>query len=541
MASAGTETQIRRLFIGNLSSQLVESLDDLTARISKFGEIKSSFELHTNEVRQTSFGYININISEEQYSKLKSSLNGVKFKGNKLIIDLAKETYNEKWTRDDLNRNNEDYEKKQFKQQWEFNQKINNINKSFRDHQELMKGRERKIPRKDIKKMTFRLILNGNKRYVKCYKTKLWGYEKNKKLRDLVYRFINGSWKDGNDHIVERRVLKLNNGKDNLIIERVENQRDDDDDDLLKNFGDDEKEEKELETNNKVLASILGNFDFDKPLDYKADAALDDFGESDYEYQGADHSDDDDEMYNHDLKSSNAVDLSKIEYIKEGEFKKEKTVNFDAQDDDYDDDYNNKQEDGDYNIEHEDPNLEGNSDEDFEFIPTFGNSAPKSTQQEESSKKEEIENHQASIEQEELEPDVKFTEGTISNTETLRTLFNPNEDSGFQLVDDQDEDIDKDSNQIVDPVEIPEISLSILKPSKNSKGLFFPHFDSPFLTAQTQLSKLNSALNFDNWNNEGDDSFWNKRSEWTRDFKRRKRDVQRQLNKKNSKSSKLIV
>ncbi|CCH43267.1 Polyadenylate-binding protein 1-B [Wickerhamomyces ciferrii] len=514
------ELQIRRLFIGNISKALAENPSDVQDRISKFGSIKSDLELHHNEVKGLSFGFLDIELGDKDYTRLKNALNGVNYKGSKLVIDIAKENFESRWEKDH-NRPNEFIQAKNIKKQYEFWKKLQNINKTFKDQQEIIHGRMRNQRKKDFKKMTFRVKFNGETKIIRCFKTKLWGYEKNKPLRDLVYKFSHNVWKDGNDHIVERLTTPLRLTSQNgqtLTIEKIDDDSNINRDDLLlKDLGDDEDmDEDEQEKNNKVLASLLGTFDFDKPMELNDDDN-EEFGHSDYEYEGAFK--DDDESDEDTYKNQNKVVNNQVEYVKEGEFANEKTVNFD---DDDEEDEEGEQDQMDIDQPEEEQDIPENEDEDHEFIPTFGASKPEEEEEEE-----------------EKEKVPQVSEGTISNTETLRTLFNTEDQGTFKLIEESDDDIDQSKKTVADDVIIPESNItSIIAPKlKNKKGLFFPHFDSPFLVAQTQLNKLNTNVNFEEWENQ----FWDKRSEWTKEFKRRKRDVLRQLRKKNARNARVVL
>ncbi|CEP22804.1 NOP8 [Cyberlindnera jadinii] len=474
------ELKVKRLFIGNISADLFKTPEDLEVRIAKFGSLKSKFELHFNSVRQNGFGYLDIEVSDKSFAKLKGALNGIKYKGGKLVIDEAKPAYEQRWEID-ASRSNGPKRAKMLKNEYEFYKKIENINMTYKDRQEIIPGRMRKKPRKGLKHMTLRVNFNGTVKVVKCHKTKLWGYEKNKKLRDLVYRYQNNVWKDGNEHIVERVTrIRLKQGDNELVLEK---QRDDHK--LLEEFGDEEEEAIEVEKNNKVLASILGNFDFEKPLEYQEE--VDEFGGSDYEYNKSDLESDQEEF---GLKP---VDLSKIEYVKEGEFSKD-APRAEHYDEDADDEV-----------------------EDIEFVPTFGVESQVTAK----------------------EPQPTLVEGTVSNTETLRSLFNEDQSATtFNLIEESDEDIDKTRNPVEADIDLPQQPIvPIIAKVKQRKGLFFPHFESPFLVAQTQLNKLNTNVDFTEW----ESTFWDKRAELTNEFKRRKRDSLRQMRKKNAKNSRLVV
>ncbi|KAM9917480.1 hypothetical protein OXX59_009312, partial [Metschnikowia pulcherrima] len=76
-------------------------------------------------------------------------------------------------------------------------------------HGDVVKGRIRKTPRPTAyfvrKQQTMRVLINGELKQIKSYKTKLWGVEQ-KSARDLTYRFVDGQWRSGDDHVVERIV-----------------------------------------------------------------------------------------------------------------------------------------------------------------------------------------------------------------------------------------------------------------------------------------------------------------------------------------------
>lgn len=135
----------------------------------------------------------------------------------------------------------------------------------------------------------------------------------------------------------------------------------------------------------------------------------------------------------------------------------------------------------------------------------------------------------------------------INSTSRLRSLFNPTtEASSFSLFGNiaDDEDI-QDDVVMADPVETPAIEIKAPAPSKakNSddsttarpyaptvKGLFFPHFDSPFLSAQSQISTL-STFTFDK--EEWEKKFFDTRAEWSSKFKKRRKGVVKQIQKSN--------
>ncbi|KAG5274223.1 hypothetical protein AALO_G00133670 [Alosa alosa] len=84
----------KRLYVGGLSHNISEK--DLKDRFGKFGEV-SDVEVVTrkdeggNPVK--TFGYININISDDGFKKCLTVLNKSKWKGGTLQIELAKESF----------------------------------------------------------------------------------------------------------------------------------------------------------------------------------------------------------------------------------------------------------------------------------------------------------------------------------------------------------------------------------------------------------------------------------------------------------------
>lgn len=133
----------------------------------------------------------------------------------------------------------------------------------------------------------------------------------------------------------------------------------------------------------------------------------------------------------------------------------------------------------------------------------------------------------------------------LNTTSTLRAMFNPTEEAEpFSLFGGGDEDEEEDI-VMNDPIETPAIVFDPAPPPKvkhsddqpapriyagATKGLFFAHFDSPFLHAQSQVASLAKyTLDKEEWEKE----FYDNRGEWNRTLRRRRRDVVRQIQKKN--------
>ncbi|ODQ78052.1 hypothetical protein BABINDRAFT_29051, partial [Babjeviella inositovora NRRL Y-12698] len=401
----------------------------------------------------------------------------------------------------------------------------------------VVQGRYREKARsvKDMKASTLRINVNGNIRLIKCYQTKVWGYATHKKPRDLVAKFVRGEWKDGNDHIVEtlsKNVIVFNEQGSIEVVASVDKFAGEEaKQDLANSEVEEEEENDEQAKARHVLASLLNNFDFDKPMVVN-EARDEEYGHSDYEYNGASDSE-------NERTDVMEVNLDAITQFKSSHQEPKGLVPYGEDDEGNELDgiprYTTEGFSRQYDAEHgiaseanvvlmdevtedvraeitEDVREEATEDE---FIPTFGGA-----------------------------PD---TETNV--TENLRSLFNPAQSSEFKLINESDnEDIDTTKSVTEDKelkaqiqAQIQE-SLSKLTTTRASNGLFFTHFNSPFLVAQTQISKVGAGAmemvddaarvgtieNYDAW-------FWEQRKEITRECKRRRRDVLRQMNKKRSK------
>jgi nucleolar protein 8 len=124
----------------------------------------------------------------------------------------------------------------------------------------------------------------------------------------------------------------------------------------------------------------------------------------------------------------------------------------------------------------------------------------------------------------------------VNDTSTLRSLFNPPEESNsFRLFRGEDESSDIDEAELPDnevmapilrPVTVEEVPLVT---QRGSVGLFFGHFESPFLYSQTQAAKMDAGV-FDR--NKWEEQFWTSRGDWNRELRKRRRDVSRQQRKR---------
>ncbi|AGO10756.1 AaceriAGR397Cp [[Ashbya] aceris (nom. inval.)] len=467
----------KRVFVGNLQKNTTECIKQLYERFGQFGRcLEPQFECHS------SFAYLPMEFDDEQqYHKLKRSFNNVMYMGNMLRVDVAKKPWQQRWEEDHNDQLTEQRKQQEMlKREWEHHKKLENIRRSWVDRKEVLAGRVRKTPRKkhQIKNITFRVNVNGKLKIYKCYKNKLWGYERNKALRDLVYRFTNGYWRDGSGHVVDR--LDYSRARKPL---RFENQSGDSVTvEAGADAGPDEEQEgfhEEQTKNLNVLENILGSFDFDKPIDLEED---NDYAGANYEIEAL-YSDSQGAV----SQKPHASDDPKVD----APVAEDPKVNAPVAED-----------------------MAEESEE--EFIPSFAKEAAPA-----------------------------IAQGTISNTETLRGLFEgqSQEESAFKLIEVSDDDINYEVDAAVAdavntpaPVEEAE-DLPIELPKGRQLGLFFPHFESPFLIAQTQLNKIRTPAETSERFADWEDKFWENRAVWTRELKLRRREALRQSRKRSQKTS----
>ncbi|QPG75390.1 hypothetical protein FOA43_002744 [Brettanomyces nanus] len=471
-----------RLHVGGLSNSLVEDIDDLEKRFSKFGKIVKQFEVHEKVITGYHYAYITMRLTKYEFKKLQALFNGVQYKGAELTVALANQDFHERWIKDakrpDIKqRKSKLYAILAMRRQQRINHSEDN---PFETYSEII-GQMRKTPRKtDLKKATMRVIINGKLRLPRCQKNKLWGYDKTKNDKDLSWEYVGGKWRDGTGHVVEHHVLddKLS---DPTVVKM--------DEDTEGNDGEDAEDENEKERNKQLLELLMGNYDFQKPADVEVEKDEEfESGGSDYELEGAKISEDEEESGEDNRDHSIQSQKSLVEdYQKQHpEYLKKEQI-----DDDTD-----------------------SMDEDF--IPVSG-------------------------------PERKSNLADGKNeTEKLRSLLNPVTEHGFKfsLMDDEEEEeadpnatkIEPAAETVVEPATEPVVEpviKSVMQPAIKAKrdvGLFFSHSDSPFLLAQTQLSKLKtikvSESGYEDW-------FWENRGSLNREFRRKRREVTKRNRRKN--------
>ncbi|GME79672.1 unnamed protein product [Ambrosiozyma monospora] len=424
-----------RIYVGGLSKTLADTIQDLETRFSKFGHVKKPFEVHCKEIINYYYAYITLKTTEQNFKKLQKTFHGSKFKASQLIISKAKPDFKQRWAIDSR-RQDTNIKQRQRRQKISdcriLRIKEGNLNPFKKSL--VIRGRVRKTPRKiDLKKSTIRVNFKGTVKVIRCRKTKVWGYNKNKKLRDLVHHFAHGLWKDGNDHIIERLTKKVL-VFDNTGVKVVESSEDEEQD---------EEENEELKKNDKILSSLFGKYNFDRPVELDDDK--EEYGSSDYEFEGgADRSDAEDEVIDIDPTVAPSYDAIAAEFKKTHQIAKPYDENDDDDQDDDEEFYKNlkpeEDTDGESFVEttnaasnKENKVINDDPDHDYEFLPTFGSSKSKANENENEKKNK------------------------TSETEALRSLLNPVEESGSFKFDLDDDDIDESKNiEVAEPPVKPE-------------------------------------------------------------------------------------
>lgn len=498
-----------RIFVGGISANLAGSIGDLQKRMEKYGQVLGDFETHFNEVQDKHFAFITLKTTAAKVGSLQKVLNGVNFKGSKLVIDLAKPDWEEKWKKDSRRQDMKISQRKQ--RQKITDARMERISKKDVNPFELAlvsKGVMRDAKRKDLKNMTIRVEIRGRVRIIKCKKTKLWGIAKNRGIKDLTNRFIAGEWRDGSDHVIDRLTRKV------LIF--------DDDGIKVQDYEKTESVNEELVEEhgktNKVLEGLLSKYNFDKPIEFEEEE--DPVAGSDYEFnKNSDNEEEEDEVLDikYQVPEKDCVKPSQETIVKEYLEEHPELLHqsglpapHDEDDDEDDDEFyktlkakysdeeeQEEQEEREQEQEQEEEEVEDqvmqDEDHDDEFIPSFASKPVVEVD-----------------EDEEFIPSFgQAEESTNSNTtEALRSLLNP--------VDIESHRVSEPEAVIVEDVPAPEFQ------HKKNLGLFFSHFESPFLVAQSQINKFtNVDINEEGW----DKWFWENRGELNREFRRRRRDV----------------
>ncbi|OWB59652.1 hypothetical protein B5S31_g4403 [[Candida] boidinii] len=599
-----------RVFIGSVSGSI--TADDLGKRLVRYGKVEKEIEKHQKPAIDTWFGYATLYTTDKEFKKLRKDLNGMSWKGAKLVIDKAKPDFKTEWEKDSR-RQDTKIKQRRIRERL-VAKRAERI--SHRDevnyNRNVIPGRMRVSKRKaDFKKLLLKVNVKGVIKMIRCRKTKLWGFDKSRTARDLVARFVNGEWRDGTDHVVDRLTVKkfIQHAQPHDVADLFGiDMNEDKANNANGEEGIDEDQHEEREKNNKLLESLLAGFDFDRPVEVEE---KEEGAGKDYEYGGIDAMDEDNYNNGYNANTDKNCNVpSQKDIVAEYESNNKAVVSFDDEidstksrkldeDEESDDEFYNKlvqksvnesenldgseQQDAKEKINeskkqdksHKEESNKGNKndnndiqdeDVDTEFLPTFGaksskegdeddddnsedndkddDSSDDSSDEEDSSDDSDDENEEDKADDSEEEEFIPSFGGSNESanenkTEALRALLNPveSESSGlFTAFAEEDDDIDKskqifDEKDIIKPGEIESQDTFVPPPVTNKNlGLFFTHFDSPFYSAQAQISKfplinVQDKLNYDNF-------FFEQRGEMNREFRRRRRDALRQTRKK---------
>ncbi|KAK9388046.1 hypothetical protein V1515DRAFT_638318 [Lipomyces mesembrius] len=201
-APPSDEARPVRLHISPLPQPLATDSSDLVSRLSLFGAPLSGFSIHKKPSLDTSFAFITLSLTKQQYNALRKSLNGVKFKGAVINIEEAKAPdfpiraeamilQNE----DERTFGNEAqlYKRRALalREQRLLQRRLYHVRKGHYQFGKCERGRLRATER-DIRQSpsTFRIRIGNKAKIVKCKKQKLWGKARGGDVNDLIWKFV---------------------------------------------------------------------------------------------------------------------------------------------------------------------------------------------------------------------------------------------------------------------------------------------------------------------------------------------------------------
>lgn len=478
-----------RIFIGQISESLADQINQFETILAQYGELVGHAELRRKPASDLHFAYITMNISKEKYQALKSKYSGRKFKGSNLIIDVAKPDYQAVWAA----RNQE--------QQNQLSVSLNpsQLKRLYQDKshdKNIISGRLRENPRKNLRYATYRVTNKKGKSVVlRCSKKKLWGYMRDRNLSDLSWSYQKGRWLSGRGDTIEM-----------VDYESFE----------------EEEDEHEQDTNAKIFEQLFKNRN-----EELGRISLNDDDEENHDVENAaaggsasTSSDDDQDSSSEDgLESQNTAYKNEIQ---------SRVVDFDDQEEASMSESQPRVVDFDDQTQDE-TNKSGNQPEVMDFEVT---NDPEPESPITADPMEEV--------------DMADSAHNDNPTEKLRSLFNPEETGNFKMFgadasDEEDEEPVFVPNKKYAPPAVP-----AYVPKINAVGLFFPHFESPFLNSQSQVISLSTAVSEPDPDREKDDKlepfsvdnfrsqFWDKRGEMNRELRRKRRDVLRHVRKRNN-------
>ncbi|KAK9361429.1 hypothetical protein V1504DRAFT_82376 [Lipomyces starkeyi] len=235
-APLSDEARPVRLHISPLPQPLATDSSDLVSRLSLFGAPLSGFSIHKKPTLDTSFAFITLSLTKQQYNALRKSLNGVKFKGAVINIEEAKAP-DFPIRAEAMVQQNEDekafgnetqlYKRRALalREQRLLQRRLYHVRKGHYQFGKCERGRLRATER-DVRQSppTFRIKIGNKAKIVKCKKQKLWGKARGGDINDLVWKFVDdesgtrsemaiGRWVNGKgDEIEIVKKEKVNAG-----------------------------------------------------------------------------------------------------------------------------------------------------------------------------------------------------------------------------------------------------------------------------------------------------------------------------------------
>ncbi|KAK9376944.1 uncharacterized protein V1513DRAFT_223459 [Lipomyces chichibuensis] len=224
-ASLSDEERPVRLHISPLPPPLVSDSSDLVSRLSLFGAPLSGFSVHKKPTVDTSFAFITLSLTKHQYSALRKSLNGVKFKGAVINIEEAKAPdfpiRAEAMIQQNEDEKTSGNEMQLYKcralalrEQRLLQRRLYHVRKGHYQFGKYERGRLRATER-DIRKSppTFRIKIGNKAKIVKCKKKKLWGKARGGDVNELIWQFVDAECGTRSEEAIGRWV----NGKGDEI------------------------------------------------------------------------------------------------------------------------------------------------------------------------------------------------------------------------------------------------------------------------------------------------------------------------------------
>ncbi|GME87902.1 unnamed protein product [[Candida] boidinii] len=288
----GEKSHPIRVFIGSVSGSI--TADDLGKRLVRYGKVEKEIEKHQKPAIDTWFGYATLYTTDKEFKKLRKDLNGMSWKGAKLVIDKARPDFKTEWEKDSR-RQDTKIKQRRIRERLVAKRAERIVHRDEVNYnRNVIPGRMRVSKRKaDFKKLLLKVNVKGVIKMIRCRKTKLWGFDKSRTARDLVARFVNGEWRDGTDHVVDRLTVKkfIQHAQPHDVADLFGIDMNEDKANNANGEEDiDEDQHEEREKNNKLLESLLAGFDFDKPVEVEE---KEEGAGKDYEYGGIDAMDED--------------------------------------------------------------------------------------------------------------------------------------------------------------------------------------------------------------------------------------------------------